>query len=201
MLNRQSTLKDDAPPSSRRSPPSSRRGARGTMPPPDRYPYPSHWTVARALDAYLAENGFTKEAYDAPTAEVSFLNIPMRIPNPPSRQRAVRFHDLHHVATDFGTDFRGEVEISAWEIRRSLRGAGLYVRFIITYLALFGFVIAPLRSFRAWTLSRAGRNSLFQDEVPYEELLTWTVGDLRKHLSVLPGGISERPRQLHSKAP
>ena len=47
------------------------------------------------------------------------------------RQRAVRWHDLHHVATRFGTDNVGEGEISAWELRRGLRGLGPYVGAIV----------------------------------------------------------------------
>jgi ubiquinone biosynthesis protein Coq4 len=33
-------------------------------------------------------------------------------------------HDLHHVATGFGTDMIGEGEVSVWETRRRLRPLG-----------------------------------------------------------------------------
>ena len=80
--------------------------------------------VRDALDHYLAENGFTKEGYASPTTSGSFLGLKFSVPNPPSHQRAVRLHDLHHVATGFGTDHAGEAEISVWQARRDLRVAG-----------------------------------------------------------------------------
>jgi ubiquinone biosynthesis protein Coq4 len=34
----------------------------------------------------------------------------------------VRLHDLHHLVTGYPTDWKGELEISAWEIAGSCRG-------------------------------------------------------------------------------
>ena len=36
-------------------------------------------------------------------------------PNGAARVRAVRLHDLHHVATGYATSWVGEAEIGAWE--------------------------------------------------------------------------------------
>ena len=83
-------------------------------------PYPADWSVRDARDAYLAENGFSSSEYDASVVKVTFWSITFPLPNPPSRQIAVRLHDLHHVVTGYGTDPVGEAEISAWELRRGI---------------------------------------------------------------------------------
>ena len=62
-------------------------------------PFPAALPVREALEAYLAENAFTTEEYDAETVRLSFWGVRFTLPNPASRQLAVRFHDLHHVMT------------------------------------------------------------------------------------------------------
>lgn len=71
-------------------------------------------TAHEGRDAYLAENGFSLAAYDDAWVQLSFFSLSITVPNPPSRRRAVRLHDLHHVATGYGTDLVGEAEVSAW---------------------------------------------------------------------------------------
>lgn len=165
-----------------------------------RAPFPAHWTVRRARDAYLAENGFTVAAYDDPWTEISFLGIGMKIPNTTNHKRAIRFHDLHHVATGFGTDLVGEWEISAFEVRRGLSHVGLYVALIVLGLTTMGFVAAPVRTLRAF---RGGKKAtpLWAMNVDYDQLLDMTVGELRALLTVPPEGLAQAPRRLHDKAP
>ena len=83
-------------------------------------PLPADWSARHGLDAYLEENGFTPEEYDAPRTPASFLRIRFSVPNPPRHRWAIMLHDLHHVATGFGTDPAGEGQISAWEFRRGV---------------------------------------------------------------------------------
>ena len=70
-------------------------------------PIPATVPVREALQAYLEENGFTTESYDEPKVTVTFWGMDFTVPNPPSRQLAVRFHDLHHIMTGYGTDPAG----------------------------------------------------------------------------------------------
>ena len=90
------------------------------------HPLPASMRVRDARDAYLAENGFTLASYDSPTTAGSFLGMKFSVPNPPPHQRAVRLHDLHHVANGYGTDHAGEGQSSSWQARRGLRGTGMY---------------------------------------------------------------------------
>jgi hypothetical protein len=160
-------------------------------------------TVLLARDAYLAENGFTVEAYDAKWTEASFLGIKLRVPNTRHHAWAIQLHDVHHVATGYGTDLVGEGEISAWELGRGLRGLGVYVGSIVLTGAAAGLLFAPRRTLRAWRASRAGgrARSLFQSARPYAELLAMSVAELRLELGVPEGGVAEHPRRLHAYAP
>jgi hypothetical protein len=156
--------------------------------------------VRDALGIYLAENGFTVEAYDEPTTTGSFLGIPLKVPNPPAHRRAIMLHDLHHVATGYGTDHAGEAEISAWETRRGLGSTGLYVSALVLSIGLLGLVVAPRRTWRAFRAPPAGR-SLFGLDLEYDALLDQSVGELRALLGVPQEGLAKQPRELHALRP
>ena len=163
-------------------------------------PFPAEWTVERWRAEYLRENGFTLEAYDAPRTPASFLGISFGVPNTPHHRWGIMLHDLHHLATGYGTDIPGEAEVSAWEMRRGLRPLGLYVGSIVTAGVLAGIFAAPRRTLRAWRTSQGG-GSLFHDGHSYEELLGLTLAELRTLLRVPRDGLSTRRRGLHSLAP
>ncbi len=165
-------------------------------------PYPASWTVARALDAYLAENGFTKEEYDARFVWISFWRVTFPFPNPPSRHDAVRVHDLHHVATGYGTDPTGEAEISMWELARGLTGLSFFIKCIVVGGGLFGFLHSPRRTRAAFRSAKRVGGTLFpMSRREYEALLSMKVGDLRERLDLPRDGIASHPRGLHSAAP
>lgn len=163
------------------------------------HPYHPSMRLRDARDAYLAENGFTTESYDAPTTKGSFLGVGFSVPNPPSHRRAIRLHDLLHVATGYGTDHAGEGEISAWQARRGLHGAGHYVGAIVLANVAIGMLLAPRRTWAALRLSPGGR-SLLAADVDYDALLERTVGELREMLGLPALGLTAA-RRLHSHAP
>ena len=163
-------------------------------------PLPAGWSVRAGRDAYLTENGFTLESYDEPTTQGVLPGIAFRVSNTPRHRWAIMRHDLHHVATGYGTDLAGEAEISAWELRGGLRPLGLYTGAIVTGAALLGLLMAPRRTWRAF---RAGseKHSLFvRDGLPYEALLELEVGELRRQLGLPERGLSTRPRACHALA-
>jgi hypothetical protein len=163
------------------------------------HPLPAPMNVRVARDAYLRENGFTTESYDARAAKGSLLGLAFSVPNPPAHRRAIRLHDLHHVATGYGTDHAGEAEISAWQARRGLVPAGLYVTSIVLANAALGLLVAPRRTVAALDAGPGG--SLFTLDVAYDALLEKTVGELRALLSIPEAGVVSRPRGLHALAP
>lgn len=144
-------------------------------------------TLREARDRYLLESGFSAAEYTAPRFSVRIGPWKLWLPNPPQRQANVARHDLHHVATGFRTDWRGEMEISAWEVGAGL--GGVWVAWLICPpFALAGLLAAPRRTLRAY---RAGRRcrSLFADPVPYQELLSLSVRQLRQRLGLPPHGL------------
>jgi len=159
------------------------------------------WSVQEGRDAYLAENGFTVESYDAKWTPASLLGISFAVPNTKNHRRAIMWHDLHHVVTGIGTDPAGEGEIAMWELRRGLRGLDLYVTMLVVFGAVVGLLVAPRRMLRAWRASGIGHQHLFaRDLAEYESLLNMTVGQLRKALGVPELGIAIE-RGYHSTAP
>jgi hypothetical protein len=121
-------------------------------------PFPSTWTVRRARDAYLAENGFTVEAYDARWSEGTFLGIPLAVPNTRRHRWLIMLHDLHHAACGYGTDAIGEGEIAAWELAHGPRGLGLYVGSIVAGAVIFFGPIAPRRTLAAFRAANGTRS-------------------------------------------
>jgi hypothetical protein len=165
---------------------------------------PSSWedamtTVASALESYLDENGFTTAEYTAPTVTVSLGRLSFPFPNPPTRQRVVPLHDLHHVATGYGTDFRGEAEVAAWELAAGCTTPFLYGINLST--GMTGMLLSPRRVVRAFLAGRKCR-TLYRSGMSAEAAKGLTVAELRKHLGVPEQGIgSPRERRLHPRAP
>jgi len=163
-------------------------------------PLPAALPVRQALEAYLAENAFTTEEYDSKTVRLSFWGVRFTLPNPASRQLAVRFHDLHHVMTGYGTDPAGEFEVSAWEMRRGIGVFGNYVRLIIVSGTLSGFLLYPRRAWAAWQRARSTPRLPEPSLRLYDELLDLSVGSLRQRYGVPEAGIAGG-RTLHDNAP
>jgi hypothetical protein len=161
-------------------------------------PAQNEWSVEEGRDRYLAENGFTLAGYSHPYVVVKVLGRAVRIKNRASRQRVVPLHDLHHVATGYGTDLVGEAEIGAWELRAGCNSFILY--YLNGMAAMFGLLIAPRRVVGAWRRA-AGQRSLYVEGVSAAEALQLSVGELRARLGVPPDGAADRPARLHPDAP
>jgi hypothetical protein len=117
--------------------------------------YPDDLTMEQARNLYFAANGFDTSDYEAATFTVKAFGLSLKFPNIGERKRVVPLHDLHHVLTDYTTDWVGEAEIGAWELRAGCRSW-------ITYLlnaggVIIGFFIAPLRTCRAFQRAKGHR--------------------------------------------
>ena len=163
-------------------------------------PLPGTLSVREAREVYLRENGFTMEGYDADHTLVNVWGVRFKFPNPPSRKLALRYHDLHHVMTGYGTDLTGEVEISAWEMRRGVGVFSLFVQMVVTFNVVTGFVHSPRAVWKAWRASKEGKRSPKPTFDHYESLLDLTVGELRELYGVPPQGLAG-PRKLSLDAP
>lgn len=162
--------------------------------------YPATWTVRKARDAYLVENGFTMEAYDAPFTDAVVLGVTFKVPNTKAHRSALIWHDLHHALTGYGTDPAGEGEISAWEARRGLRPIGVYTGLIVLAGVAMGGLVAPRRTWRAYAASGKSNTTLFHEKRTYEAVLDMNLGDLREELGLPREGLAQS-RRLHHGAP
>jgi cytochrome bd-type quinol oxidase subunit 1 len=156
----------------------------------DKIPITPESTVQAAVQAYLKNNGFSIEDYDRSVVMITFGIVTLPVPNPPQRQVAVRFHDLHHIVTGYQTDASGEAEISAWELRRGLRGFGLYVRAIIITGVFYGLIHSPRRTIRAWKMARSACALQPIEMARYQDLLHIKVSELRRLYDVPPRGLA-----------
>lgn len=145
--------------------------------------YPSQMSLRSARERYFRLNDFGKDGgYDERWIKVKVWRIPIWLPNTAGRVEAVRLHDLHHVLTEYPTTWRGEAEISAWEV-----GSGGLRRFWAGWwLDLMnvaqGLVINPVGVYRAFMRGRNSSNlfgAAFNDE-----LLQSRVGEYRQRLKL-----------------
>ena len=79
-------------------------------------------TLREAQARYFELNGpGTDGGYAARWVKLRIGSLRFGFANTAARVRAVRLRDLHHLVTGYPTDWKGEFEISAWEITGSCR--------------------------------------------------------------------------------
>lgn len=138
-------------------------------------------TIRDALERYFADNHFGPDGgYSDAWVDFKLGPVPFPLPNTSARKNAVRFHDVNHVLTGYGTNLIGEFEISAWEIGAGCRT--FVAAWVLNLSGLFaGVVSAPKRTWRAFV---AGRRSQASYAWKYDELVDADVDAVRKILHV-----------------
>jgi hypothetical protein len=144
--------------------------------------YQPEMTLREARVRYFARNNFGEDGgYGDKWVKIEIGPIPIFFPNIPSRASAVRYHDLHHILTEYETTLEGEAEIAAWEV-----GTGELPNFAGWFLDLGGFayglLLCPRRLWRAFLRGRRSR-SLYPTAFT-DELLSGRVGEVREALKL-----------------
>jgi hypothetical protein len=140
--------------------------------------YPDAMTLLDARSQFFDRWALGPDGgYSSRWVRVEAKPMPFYFPNSRGRVQAARLHDLHHVATGYRSDWRGETAIAAWEIAS---GCGLYVwAWILNLGAMFiGLILFPGSVWRAFMSGRHSRN-LYHSFLNDDELLPETVGWLR----------------------
>jgi hypothetical protein len=139
--------------------------------------YPEEMSLRDARRLYFEANHFGADGgYGDKWVDFKLGKMPFPILNSPSRVRAVRFHDLHHVLTGYDTNTIGEFEISAWEIAAGCKTFA--AAWALNLSGMFaGALVAPRRTFRAFVRGRRSR-SLYGE--PFEPLIEMTVRAARE---------------------
>lgn len=142
-------------------------------------------TIRQARARFFADSGFSPSGgYENDWAEAKFGAVRYRVPNLPARRAALRRHDLHHVATGYASDWRGEAEISGWELGS---GAGWFpYAWLIALWGLFtGLLQHPGPTVQAFLRGRHSTN-LYRSGDTVQALLEKPLSTLLDTLSVLP---------------
>jgi hypothetical protein len=142
--------------------------------------YAEQQSLRQARARYFADNRFGDDGgYGDKWVELKVGPMRFYLRNGAGRVRAVKLHDLHHIATGYQTDWKGEFEISGWEIGG---GCGDYATAWLINLGglAAGLMVAPKRVYQAFVRGRHG-TSLYHEGYR-EELLDETVGALRRRL-------------------
>jgi hypothetical protein len=143
--------------------------------------YSDALVMEEARNLYFAANGFSIQDYGASTFTIGFWGVRVKFPNVEARKRVVPLHDLHHVLTGYGTDWIGEAEIGAWELRA---GCNSWVAYFLNGSGvIIGLAFSPARVWRAF-LEAKGQHTLYRDSADYGSLLAMTVGEIRKRLGI-----------------
>lgn len=147
--------------------------------------YDDTLSVGQARSEYFAANHFGEGGYDNDYIESKVGPFTIRRSNNQTRRKGLRIHDLHHIATGYSTTLLGEAEVSAWELGSG--GAGLYsaVEWYLYLGVLTGLLINPLAVRRAYKRGKSCKNlyTLAFDD----NMLNWTVGELREKLGLTAG--------------
>jgi hypothetical protein len=149
--------------------------------------YDPDMTLRDAREIYFGLNDFGADGgYNERWIKVKVWRVPIWLPNTQGRRKAVGLHDLHHVLTEYPTTWRGEAEISSWEVA----SGGIHRHYVGWLLVLLnvgqGLVIHPRGAFRAFVRGRRSCN-LF-GETFSDALLSRRVGEMRRELRLDAGG-------------
>jgi hypothetical protein len=143
--------------------------------------YHADSNLRAARERYFEINNFAGGGYEEGWVKMKAGPVPIWFPNTVARVKAVKFHDLHHVLTEYPTTWRGEAEIGAWEVATGC--AAHYQAWLLNLLAFaIGLAINPRGVYRSFTRGRHSRNlyrTTFSDE-----LLARTVGEVRRELDL-----------------
>ena len=151
-------------------------------------------TLGEARARLFAVSGFPPDGgYGDAWVKLKLWRIPLAFPNTAGRRRAVRFHDLHHVLTEYPTTWRGEFEIAAWEVAG---GVNRYWEGWLLDLLGFaaGLFVYPRSVYRAFVRGRHSANLYFESWD--DSILARRVGEERRRLGLDKGLGVETPRPL-----
>ncbi len=139
-------------------------------------------TVVEALNEYLKLAGVDPKAtYKEKWSRIEVGPLFFYIPNTKTRQKLLKIHDLHHVATGYLPNMKGEAQISAWEIAQRGWGFSPFIWAIIIFGVAMGAVICPADTLKAYKLGRRSRNLFREDPTKF---MNMTVGELRRSMNL-----------------
>ena len=124
--------------------------------------YDPDGTIRDALHKYFETYASDVGGYDDAYHVVKVLGfLPLIIPNPPARRRALRRHDLNHVLASYEAVLKsGEIDIAGFEIGSRGGCRGFWVAWYINlFVFAIGLLSRPKQLFLAFVRSRGALNA------------------------------------------
>lgn len=144
--------------------------------------YPSDMQIREALMLLFKHFNFPADAYTASYFTIPVFGFPIKVPNTASRVKVAKFHDIHHVLTGYGANWKGEAEIGAWEIATGCRN--YFIAWFLNAGAVFvGLFMYPRAVFKAYRRGLKTKTNLYHD-FEYEALLEMSVQELRERIGL-----------------
>jgi hypothetical protein len=127
--------------------------------------------------------------------KIKFGKIYFPIPNTASRKKALMFHDIHHIATGYESNLKGEAAIGAWEV--STGCGNYYAAWILDIWAFtLGILVFPKTVFQAFIRGQRTMN-LYHHIYTQEELLQMEVSEVQAKLKLnVPVSGPAKPREM-----
>src|SRR4051812_21463599 len=145
--------------------------------------YPNELLVRDAREIYFSRSGFNEKSYSETWIKLPVWKWHFYLPNFSARKKVLPLHDIDHVLTEYETDWKGEWQISAYEIGT---GCGRYWAgwFINSQGILVGGIFYPRESVRAFARGRRSIGIYGYDS--HLAILSEKVGALRAKLLFPP---------------
>jgi hypothetical protein len=138
-------------------------------------------TIQEALDQFFEKNNLGKDGgLNKNWAWLKLGRFYIPFPNPDSRKKALVLHDIHHIATGYESNWRGEVAIGAWEIST---GCGSYSAAWVLDLGAFalGLFLFPKIVYHAFVRGQHTLN-LYKNKVDKNAILQMQVSEVQAML-------------------
>jgi hypothetical protein len=126
---------------------------------------------------HLNDDGGQSSAY----VKIEFTKkIALYFPNFDARRKAVFKHDVHHIATGYTSTFKGETEISAWEIASGCRH--YWVAWVLDmHAVMIGVLFNSRGVYKAFVKGRRTKN-LYRDVFTDEQLMEMPISEIKENM-------------------
>ena len=146
--------------------------------------FPGNSTIAQLLPEFYRKYNLNADGglSDSYIKIELYKNFHFYLPNIDARRKAVLKHDIHHIITGYKSDFKGETEISAWEIASGCRKYWVAIVLDLSGMA-WGYAFNLPGVFRAFVRGKRTRN-LYENTIPDNVAINMTVDQLREQLGL-----------------
>ncbi|MBO0950317.1 hypothetical protein [Fibrella forsythiae] len=141
-------------------------------------------TVQQALTQFYNDHDFGAEGgIDKPFAYAKVGPVRFPIPNTAQRKEIIWLHDLHHLLNGYETTWKGEGQVSAWELATGGFGWRVYIWALVLLAMSVGILVYPVGTFRAFV-----RGTYCQPimglGLPKADLMALPVASLRRKVGI-----------------